>query len=78
MAYRIANRDTYPVELTLAEAADYLNVLVTHILLLCEGGEVGRVINTPTGPEWRIRRADLDAYIERQAGMHMQPGTPTA
>lgn len=49
-------------ELTVKEAAAYLHLMITRVLRLCEAGTFGREVMTPDGPDFRIRRADLDAY----------------
>ncbi len=52
-------------ELTVPEAADYLHLMITRVMELCEDGTVGRPITTPNGTDWLIRRSELDAYAEQ-------------
>lgn len=61
-------------ELTVKEAAAYLHLMITHVLRLCERGTLGQPITTPDGPDWRIRRSELEAY----AAQLQQPPPPRA
>jgi len=58
--------DQHDDELTVPEAADYLHLMITRVMELCEDGTFGRPIETPNGTDWLVRRADLDAYAERR------------
>ncbi|MEO7146488.1 MAG: helix-turn-helix domain-containing protein [Terrimesophilobacter sp.] len=49
--------------LTIADAADVLNVSASTVYLLVRSGELP-AIQTSTRGQWRIERAQLEAYIE--------------
>ncbi len=52
-------------DLTVSEAADYLHLMITRVMALCEDGTFGRPIATANGTDWLIRRSELDAYAEQ-------------
>lgn len=67
MNQHVTAADEYPDELTEAEAAEYLGTFVTRILRLRDAGAFGRSVDTAQGPTWRVRRTELDAWLEQQA-----------
>lgn len=62
MPEELRSPDAGDDELTVKEAATYLHLMITRVLRLCEAGTFGRLITTPDGLDYRIRRADVEAY----------------
>lgn len=64
----------FPDDLTDAEAAEYLTAFITEIWDWRDAGAFGRWTDTPTGRQWRVQRAELDARLDAQAtGHHLTP-----
>lgn len=78
MALHVKAAADYPDELTDLEAADYLGTFVSQIASWQAAGAFGHWIETPTGRQWRVRRADLDAWLDQQAASLGLPPRPTS
>lgn len=66
--------DQYPEEMDEWAAAAYLGTVVTVIHRWQDDGAFGQWQDTPTGRQWRVRRAELDAWLAQQEGARHQRG----
>jgi excisionase family DNA binding protein len=65
--------NTYPETMNEHEAAEYLGTFVTQIYRWQEAGAFGAWEATPHGSQWRVQRAELDAWLDRQAAAYNLP-----
>lgn len=66
--------DQYSEEMDEWAAAAYLGTVVTDIYMWQDMSAFGHWQHTPTGRQWRVRRAELDAWLADQERAHQQRG----
>ena len=61
------------------EVAERLGINVTRVLGWIRAGQLRatNISNSPTRPRWRIKPADLDAFLESRSNKPAEPEKPS-